>query len=75
MLKTEKFNKEKMRKLVTEKHDVLGIEFEPEKMFSEEKFRSVKSYWRRGLNHLVTRELPDLSVVFKELRTLLKFLE
>lgn len=74
LLKARKFNLEKIRALVIRKCKAVGVEFDIKNIFSKRSFASVKSYWEKGLRHLVMGELPDFETVFKELKELLGFL-
>ncbi len=72
LLKTKKFDSKKLRELVAKKCKAVDVEFDIEKIFSKENFEAVKSYWKRGLGHLVMKELPNFEIVFEELKELLE---
>lgn len=67
LLKVEKFDLEELRKLLIEKCQFRGIEFNPELIFNENKLNEAKRFWEVGLKDLV-KELPDFDFVINELK-------
>ena len=67
LLKVEKFDLKEIRKLLTEKCQVKGIEFSSALIFNENKLNEAKRFWEVGLKDLV-KELPDFNFVIDELK-------
>lgn len=71
LLKTESFNRERIRKLLVEKCKLKGIDYAPEDVFDKDRLSTAKRFWESGLKDLV-KTLPEFDFVIEELKGLLK---
>lgn len=73
LVKEHKFDNVEIKKLVVQKCEMKGIEYQPELLFNVVRLDEARAHWVVGLGHLV-KELPDFNAVISELRLLLAFL-
>jgi len=71
MLENKNFDEIEIKKAVIEKCRRIGVNYEPDKIFSD--MEDLRKRWKTDLVHLV-RDLPDFDKVIIELRKKLEFL-
>ncbi len=74
LLKENKFDKDKIRKLLMEKCEFKNIKPNYELFFENTKLSEARDFWEKGLTRLV-KEVPDFETVINDLRKELEFLK
>lgn len=71
LLKTGRFDRERIKKLLVKKCKLKGIGYAPEVVFDNDKLCTAKRFWEAGLRDLV-KNLPEFDFVIEELKELLE---
>ena len=73
LLKEKRFKDSEVKTVLLKKCELNEVEYQPELLFDVTRLSETRSFWSKGLGHLI-KELPEFELVISDLKESLRFL-